>query len=48
MLAVARHPRPKWMSASTATPASASSRLRNSSESAQPIILQASVTLGQA
>ena len=28
--------RPKWMSASTATPASLSSRLRSSSESAQP------------
>mgnify|MGYP003694196507 CR=1 FL=1 len=31
--------RPKWMSASTATPASLSSRLRNSSESAQPVHL---------
>ncbi len=40
--------RPKWMSASTATPASCSSRLRNASESAQPVIAQASVTFGQA
>ena len=39
---------PKWMSASTATPASSSSRLRSASESAAPIIRQASVTLGHA
>src|SRR5437879_12056683 len=39
---------PKWMSASTATPASASRRLRNSSESAAPTMRQASVTFGQA
>src|SRR6185369_5261801 len=39
---------PKWMSASTATPASFSRRLRNSSESAAPIRRQASVTFGQA
>src|SRR5262245_15915235 len=38
---------PKWMSASTATPASRSSRFLNSSESAAPIRRQASVTLGQ-
>ena len=40
--------RPKWMSASTATPASFSRRLRNSSESAQPVRLHASVTFGHA
>src|SRR6185503_1972762 len=39
---------PKWMSASTATPASFRRRLRNSSESAAPIRRQASVTFGQA
>src|SRR5262249_43640635 len=38
--------RPKWMAASTATPASARSRLRNCSESAHPVIAQASVTFG--
>src|SRR5437764_12439391 len=38
---------PKWMSASRATPASLSRRLRNSSESVVPIMRQASVTLGQ-
>src|SRR3954469_1774626 len=39
---------PKWISASTATPASCSSRFRNSSESAAPIMRQASLTFGQA
>src|SRR4029079_10580706 len=39
---------PKWMSASTATPASVSRRFLNSSESAAPIMRQASVTFGQA
>src|SRR6185312_3258951 len=40
--------RPKWMSASTAMPASVSRRLRNASESAQPVMRHASVTLGHA
>ena len=40
--------RPKCVSASTATPASCSRRLRNTSESAQPVIRHASVTLGHA
>ena len=48
MLAFPRTREPKWMSASTATPASCSRRFLNSSESAAPIRLQASVTLGQA
>src|SRR4051812_3508257 len=39
---------PKWISASTATPASFSSRFLNSSESAAPIMRQASVTFGHA
>src|SRR5688572_5577844 len=38
---------PKWMSASSATPASLSRRLRKSSESRAPIMRQASVTFGQ-
>src|SRR6267378_1676876 len=38
---------PKWMSASTATPASLSRRRLKSSESAAPIRRQASVTFGQ-
>ena len=40
--------RPKCVSASTATPASLRSRLRNASESAHPVILHASVTFGHA
>src|SRR5437764_10481744 len=39
---------PKWMSASTATPASLSRRRLRSSESAAPMRRQASVTFGQA
>src|SRR2546427_241921 len=38
---------PKWMSASTATPASLSRRRLRSSESAAPMRRQASVTFGQ-
>src|SRR5688572_1226697 len=38
---------PKWMSASTATPASLSRRFLNSSESAAPMRRQASLTFGQ-
>src|SRR6266446_4779556 len=38
---------PKWMSASTATPASLSRRCLKSSESAAPMRRQASVTFGQ-